>query len=180
MALTRARHHLVVLGCSSVLRTCSAAFRLLLEGCPLSPALGGLPLRHTEPAGHAVRAEPAQSPVQAMPSQPSGPSQADGSAGQAAPARVSLSPESVQPVVDCEVSRPDARRQQDSAKQLSPNGSHDESMSSPGEQSMKHLFDVATHCFVKFSAEHCKGKCLVKPRSLTGTLVPCLVCMFSQ
>ena len=53
VALTRARHHLLVLGCSSVLRSCSAAFRLLLASCPNMPAAGGLPIRsasHT--AGH--------------------------------------------------------------------------------------------------------------------------------
>ena len=38
VALTRARHHLVVLGSSQVLRSSSAAFRLLLSGCQMLPA----------------------------------------------------------------------------------------------------------------------------------------------
>ena len=45
VALTRARHHLLVLGCSFVLHNCSAAFRMLLDGCPNTPASGGLPIR---------------------------------------------------------------------------------------------------------------------------------------
>lgn len=53
VALTRARHHLLVLGCSSVLRSCSAAFRLLLASCPSMPAAGSLPIRSASPtAGH--------------------------------------------------------------------------------------------------------------------------------
>lgn len=38
VALTRARHHLIVLGCSQVLRTSSPAFRLLLSSCQMLPA----------------------------------------------------------------------------------------------------------------------------------------------
>lgn len=38
VALTRARHHLIVLGCSQVLRTSSSAFRLLLSSCQMLPA----------------------------------------------------------------------------------------------------------------------------------------------
>lgn len=38
VALTRARHHLIVLGCSQVLRTSSSAFRLLLSSCQVLPA----------------------------------------------------------------------------------------------------------------------------------------------
>ena len=38
VALTRARHHLIVLGSSQVLRSSSAAFRLLLSGCQMLPA----------------------------------------------------------------------------------------------------------------------------------------------
>lgn len=38
VALTRARHHLIVLGCSQVLRTSSSAFRLLLSSCQILPA----------------------------------------------------------------------------------------------------------------------------------------------
>lgn len=45
VAFTRARHHLLVVGCSSVLRSCSPAFRLLLAGCPHIPAAGGLLIR---------------------------------------------------------------------------------------------------------------------------------------
>ena len=51
VALTRARHHLLVLGCSPVLRSCSAAFRMLLASCPNMPAAGGLPIRS---AAHTV------------------------------------------------------------------------------------------------------------------------------
>ena len=38
VALTRARHHLIVLGSSQVLRSSSAAFRLLLSSCQMLPA----------------------------------------------------------------------------------------------------------------------------------------------
>lgn len=38
VALTRAKHHLVVLGCSHVLCTSSAAFRMLLSNCQMLPA----------------------------------------------------------------------------------------------------------------------------------------------
>ena len=38
VALTRAKHHLVVLGSSQVLRSSSAAFRLLLSSCQMLPA----------------------------------------------------------------------------------------------------------------------------------------------
>lgn len=37
VALTRARHHLIVLGSSGVLRSCSAAFKLLLSSCQMLP-----------------------------------------------------------------------------------------------------------------------------------------------
>ena len=37
VALTRARHHLVVLGSSQVLRSSSSAFRLLLSSCQMLP-----------------------------------------------------------------------------------------------------------------------------------------------
>lgn len=47
VAFTRARHHLLVVGCSSVLRSCSPAFRLLLSSCPHMPAAGGLPISST-------------------------------------------------------------------------------------------------------------------------------------
>ena len=43
VALTRAKHHLLVLGCSHVLRTCSPAFRLLLASCQMLPPGGNLP-----------------------------------------------------------------------------------------------------------------------------------------
>lgn len=38
VALTRARHHLIVLGSSQVLHTSSAAFRLLLRSCQMLPS----------------------------------------------------------------------------------------------------------------------------------------------
>ena len=38
VALTRARHHLIVLGSSQVLHTSSAAFRLLLSSCQMLPS----------------------------------------------------------------------------------------------------------------------------------------------
>ena len=38
VALTRARHHLIVMGSSGVLRSSSAAFRLLLSSCQMLPA----------------------------------------------------------------------------------------------------------------------------------------------
>lgn len=38
VALTRARHHLVILGCSQVLQSSSAAFRMLLSRCQMLPA----------------------------------------------------------------------------------------------------------------------------------------------
>lgn len=38
VAFTRAKNHLVVFGCSHVLRSCSPAFRMLLAGCQMLPA----------------------------------------------------------------------------------------------------------------------------------------------
>lgn len=47
VAFTRAKHHLVVLGSSPVLRSCSPAFRLLLAGCQMMPAGAILTMRST-------------------------------------------------------------------------------------------------------------------------------------
>lgn len=51
VAFTRAKHHLVVLGSSPVLRSCSPAFRLLLAGCQMMPAGVSLTLQSTPPKG---------------------------------------------------------------------------------------------------------------------------------
>ena len=49
VAFTRAKHHLLVLGSSPVLRSCSPAFRLLLAGCQMLPAGASLTVRSTPP-----------------------------------------------------------------------------------------------------------------------------------
>ncbi len=53
VALTRAKHHLLVLGCSHVLRNSSPAFRLLLASCQQLPPGAHLPsFNHTPPGSN--------------------------------------------------------------------------------------------------------------------------------
>ncbi len=61
VAFTRAKHHLVVLGSSPVLRSCSPAFRLLLAGCQLLPASASLTLRSTPPKAIGTKPPPSSS-----------------------------------------------------------------------------------------------------------------------
>ena len=86
VALTRARHHLLVLGCSQVLRSSSPAFAMLLSGCHMLPPGGMLPpgypvhADHAMPAGHAVPAS------HAMPAEHAGSGVTAGHADHAMPA----------------------------------------------------------------------------------------------
>lgn len=67
VAFTRAKHHLVVLGSSPVLRSCSPAFRLLLAGCQMLPAGAALTARSTPPEASGTKPPPSSStPPSAM------------------------------------------------------------------------------------------------------------------
>ena len=105
VALTRARHHLVLLGCSAVLRNCSAAFRLLLESCPLTPAAGGLPLVYMQPAVPAMPAVSPQphQPIPAIPDRGAEPNQA---AMPAQPNQAAVPAESDQPAMPAQPAVP--------------------------------------------------------------------------
>ena len=61
VAFTRAKHHLVVLGSSPVLRSCSPAFRLLLAGCQMLPAAASLTLHSTHPKASGTKPPPSSS-----------------------------------------------------------------------------------------------------------------------
>lgn len=84
VAFTRAKHHLVVFGCSHVLRSCSPAFRMLLAGCQMLPAGASflsqssaqirgsaLPDSHalpTAPSGHRLTPIPVEAFCGSLPS----------------------------------------------------------------------------------------------------------------
>ena len=68
VAFTRAKHHLVVFGCSHVLRSCSPAFKMLLAGCQMLPAGASFLSQST-----AQTRGSAPPDSHAMPTAPSGP-----------------------------------------------------------------------------------------------------------